>query len=508
MIPTHPYQEEAARSIALAGAKLLADQPGLGKTHTALRAMELRNLLAPTSRTVSLITAPLMVCDSAWLPKFRLYYPHVRVVDAYSGSRHARNRRIEEALRTQDAPIVIIANHDAIGISKRGEPHLPALHADRLDAILIDESQYVLPTEVDTPGESTQFWRGLFALNERANGTCLRLAMSGTPDRGKLWYRFGTWRFLRPRVLERTRFEQWLTRNFTVWYQEVPVKGKDFRAKVRRVGNLKDPRGWAALDRALMIRRTKAEVASQLPEKLYIDVDVPFDGKQFADYHEFCARMAEEAGDGSRMHAATAALRAAQWADCSWAPNEDGELHPIVGGASSKLDWLVDWLTRRGHLPGEMHNPEGGKVVITSQSVRVLEWLKVELHQRGVRAAIISGEQNATERTAVQTEFQAPDAMLRVVLLSAKLGVGIDLDAADDLIFLDLPRDPDEQEQIEDRVHRVSRIHQVMIWRLRARGTIDMLISAKNDKVYQQTRELMDGVRDVSFERKILARLR
>ena len=46
-----------------------------------------------------------------------------------------------------------------------------------------------------------------------------------------------------------------------------------------------------------------------------------------------------------------------------------------------------------------------------------------------------------------------------------------------------------------------------MIWRLRSRGTIDMLIQAKNDKTYQKTRELFDGKRGVEFARKILARL-
>lgn len=508
MIPTHPYQEEAAQAIAEHGAKLLADQPGLGKTHTALRAMALRGLLSPGSYAVSLIAAPLMVCDTAWLPKFRAYFPEVTVVDAYSGSRHARNRRIETALAKQAGPIVVIANHDAIGISKRGAPHLPALHVTRLDAILIDESQYVLPTEADTPGESTEFWRGLFSLSDQAAPDALRIAMSGTPDRGKQWYRFGTWRFLRPRALERTRYEDWLKANFHVWYQEVPVKGKGFNVKVRKVGNMRDPESWAALDSLLVIRRTKAEVAQQLPAKLYLDVDVPFAGKQASAYHEFVASFAETEDDGSRNSATVAALRAQQWADATWAPDpESGVMYPVVGGDSSKLDWLLQFLEARGHLPGELHNPGGGKVVIASQFVRVLEWLFIELHTRGVRASIISGKQTARERTERQQEFQRDDAELRIVLLSAKIGVGIDLDAADDLVFFDLPRDPDEQEQVEDRVHRVSRIHQVMIWRLRARGTIDMLIAAKNDQVYQRTRAMLDGSRGVTFARQLLARL-
>jgi len=72
---------------------------------------------------------------------------------------------------------------------------------------------------------------------------------------------------------------------------------------------------------------------------------------------------------------------------------------------------------------------------------------------------------------------------------------------------LDIPRSPDIQEQVEDRIHRVSRNHQVTIWRLRSRGTIDVRISAKNDSVFHSTRSLMDGVRAVNFERNILERI-
>jgi hypothetical protein len=93
------------------------------------------------------------------------------------------------------------------------------------------------------------------------------------------------------------------------------------------------------------------------------------------------------------------------------------------------------------------------------------------------------------------------------VLLSDGLGVGIDLDVADDLIFVDIPRNPDIQEQVEDRIHRVSRMHNVTIWRLRSRGTIDVTISAKNDEVFKETRAMMDGVRAVDYDRKIMDRI-
>jgi len=178
----------------------------------------------------------------------------------------------------------------------------------------------------------------------------------------------------------------------------------------------------------------------------------------------------------------------------------------VLGGESLKRDWLIDWLRSR-NLHADADDAPMGKVVVSSQFTRVLVWLQREFERVGVKSEILSGNVSQAERLRVQREFQDADSSLRVVLLSARMGVGIDLDAADDLVFVDIPVNPDVQEQVEDRVHRVSRVHQVTIWRLRSRGTIDMTVSARNDEIYQQTRHLLDGVRNVSFERKVLERL-
>jgi SNF2 family DNA or RNA helicase len=84
------------------------------------------------------------------------------------------------------------------------------------------------------------------------------------------------------------------------------------------------------------------------------------------------------------------------------------------------------------------------------------------------------------------------------------MGVGIDLDIADDLIMLDLPYDPDKLEQIEDRIHRASNMHKVTIWHLLSIGTIDMAIAEKSTTRRFVTRSLMDGARGIDFSRKVV----
>lgn len=499
-----PYQREAAERIARNRSMLLADQPGLGKTFTSLGALEISGALVPGS--TSIIIGPVITCDTAWVPTIKTQMPEVNVIDGFSHSRAKRGRRIKDSL-SDVMPNVIVTNHESIGISKTGKPHIPILHELNYSAILIDESHAVLPTKEDYNDLVTQFWRGLYSINP-TDRDILRVAISGTPDRGKPHYRFGTWRFLLPLALspKRVLYQDWLKKNFYTYNVTIPVRrnGSVFDVQVQKIGQMLNPKKWVQIDSQLMVRRTKREVAQQLPDKQYMDIDIPFTDDLYDAYEKYYQESLK-ADDGTVANALVFALRSMQFATCEWEFVDD-VFHPIANCASPKRDWLVHWLRERNLHDDADELPES-KVVISSQFTKVLNWLKEELHVHGIHAEIISGETNHAERKRIQDAFQDSSNPLRVVLLSATLGVGIDLDAADDLIFVDIPRNPDIQEQVEDRIHRVSRVHQVTIWRLRSRGTIDMAIAAKNDEAYTQTRTLMDGVRSVDFERNILARI-
>ena len=500
-----PYQRVAAERIVNAGCMLLSDQPGLGKTFTSLGALELSGVLVAGS--VSIVIAPLITCDTAWLPTAQSFMPEVNVIDGFSGSRLRRSARINKSIR-EDMPNLIVTNHDSLGISKDGVSLVPSIIVQNFVAIVIDESHMVLPMTYDFMYEGTQFWRGLNTINN--DSVEIRIAVSGTPDRGKFHYRLGTWRFLMPLIYgaPSIMYNTWLSDHFYTYEITVPVRKKDgsaFDTKITKVGHMLDKPRWAKLDSLKMIRRTKSEVAKELPPKQYVDVDLPFTDKLSRSYSAFSTEFVL-ADDGSVKNALVYALRAAQFATCEWAENGKGKVLPVVGGESPKRDWIFEWLRERNLLANPDDTPNG-KVVIASQYTRVLFWLRDELAKEGVHAEVLSGDISQQQRSAVQRLFQDESSSLRIVLLSAGLGVGIDLDIADDLILIDLPRNPDVQEQVEDRIHRVSRLHNVTIWRLRSRGTIDVTISAKNDEVFRETRAMMDGVRAVDFDRKIMERI-
>jgi SNF2 family DNA or RNA helicase len=74
--------------------------------------------------------------------------------------------------------------------------------------------------------------------------------------------------------------------------------------------------------------------------------------------------------------------------------------------------------------------------------------------------------------------------------------------------MFDLPYDPDVVEQVEDRVHRASRNHQVTIWNLLAVGSVDQVVAKKLNTRYFVTRYSMDGRRGIDFEKKVLEKIR
>jgi SNF2 family DNA or RNA helicase len=96
------------------------------------------------------------------------------------------------------------------------------------------------------------------------------------------------------------------------------------------------------------------------------------------------------------------------------------------------------------------------------------------LYDKGWQVATLTGATSLKERTRIQSAFQDPDDPLRVVIINTKAGgESITLDAADEMIVIDDPWKSDTSKQLHDRIHRVSRVHQVTVYRLLSVGTIE-----------------------------------
>ena len=475
---------------------LLADQPGSGKTLMSLAALEADGCF---TNGIVLILAPKFPAKTTWLKDHVMKYVAplgVNIYDLTSGTAEVKNDRLLEV----NTPAVIVANHDALAISPGGERRVPRLFDHTYDAIVIDEAHRVLPTTADARYDMTQFWRGLRMLN--VHSQALRIAVSGTPDRSKLENRYGTLKFLFPEVY--TNHKHWMFTNFVMESRTIRLPGGRTKDIVVPQ-HLRAPHEWVARDQLYLIRRTKSEIQEGRPSKQYINVTLDMAKPQRKAYMDL---VKEYFSGKSAMTPAVVAIRSRQLAISSgW----DFTTNEITGSFSStKFEWLAEWLEARGYMTTDGDSDKVGpsKVVVASSFVATLRWLKRELAALGVRAEILDGSTSQNERTRIQTEFQDHDSELRVVLLSMNMGVGIDLDAADDLVFFDVPYSSDDAEQVEDRIDRLSRIHRVTIWWLLSNDSIDLAIAGENTERFHVSRELLDGSRGVEFARQILAQLR
>jgi len=480
----YPYQREAAKKIASQRSILLADQPGLGKTLEVLTSFELADLYNPMDSHAMLILTPVVNARTAWIDTIERFviprYPSLKVVDLSSGGAEKKNKVLSSVLSENGTyPIIVVANHDALATTAKGS-RVPALFEPYWSAIAIDESHLVLP--VVKPNNKTNFWRGLDKLKVHDSKQSMRIAISGTPDRGKLEYRYGTWKFMAPSQVGKSHWS-WLQDKFNVYDQKVSRT-----RTVKKVGSLKNPYDWAELDRSLIIRRTKEEVLPELPAKSYHFIELLMNKDQREAYKE-AERLAMADPQPTALLVFSTIAR---------------QLATYAGSHSSKLDWLLEWMAERGYMEDLGLN---GKVVLASQYVKTLKWFKDQLAKHGINAELLTGDLSASQRADVQNRFQDPNDPLRVVLLSGSMGVGITLDTADDLIMLDLPYDPDKLEQIEDRIHRASNMHKVSIWHLLSRHTIDMAIAEVSTTRRLTTRSLLDGARGVDFSRKVVQHL-
>lgn len=507
-----------ALEIAQAGRKILADQPGAGKTAQALLALELVGMFDRES--VTLILCNVTGCQLTWAGELatRLETQHDIVVADLTDTRGrktmpsvaARNEALGRAIidaTDRGLPLVVLANFELVRWQIGKPAKMPNLFGLTFDAVVIDEGHLVLPTMEDRDTKLTQFWFGLKQLRTRP-GT-IRLDMTGTPDRGKLWNRYGHWKFLFPEA--HTNFWGWCRSNFVV------TQGTWGGAEI---GKLRNPEAWAAYDRAHMIRRTKAEMLEGLPPKQWAGdggIDLPMTQAQFEAYDDYQGYLEQYemalVADGKENEAAALrlqfALRSRQMATCTWnfveSTDADGKKHitgkPIVAGPekSNKLAWILDWLDVRGYNDATV---DSGKVVIVSYFAEVLHWLQAELKAAGYRTRIIDGAASSDAKKVAESEFQRGE--LDIILLSGHMGVSINLDAADDMIFTDVVHDPDKVEQAEDRIHRASRNHICTYWRLASLDTSDMVVLQTLDSRYAETRRSYEGMRGVAFARKML----
>jgi SNF2 family DNA or RNA helicase len=485
-----PHQRAGVKFLATAKRALLADEPGLGKTAQAIRALkQLQD--SGTSVFPALIVCP-NTLKKNWKREFDKWWPGLDI-QIIKGSATQRRKQFGEpaqifiinweSLRGHSrlAPYGSVAlarctecgGHDDKVTENRCEVHKRELNQIDFKAVVADE----IHRSKEPKSKGT---RALWAATGDAD---IRYALTGTPIANNVLDLWSILHWISP--------EEWPSK--TRWIDRM------VNTMINAFGGMMvlgvkphmEPEFYAALN-PRMRRMLKAKVLSWLPEMMFERRDVEMSTKQKKAYEQMRDMMIAELEGGEALTAPsvlTQTIRLLQFASsyAEIAANEEtGEIKAVLADPSCKVDALMDDIKS-----GDFGNDS---VAVCAVSRQLIYLLSAALTKEKIEHGLITGAQNEDERQQAVDDFQA--GKIKWILFTAQAGgVGITLTAARRLIMLQRPWSLVDHRQALDRVHRIgSEIHDsIIVTDYVTEGTIEerviQVLETKADNFEQIVRD-------------------
>jgi superfamily II DNA or RNA helicase len=421
----------------------LADDMGLGKTVQTLALLE--ELRAGGNTRPSLVVAPRSLLFN-WAAEAKRFAPQLRVLE------HHGTDRAKNVFTDCD---VVLTTYATMRLD------IEKLADTEFETVILDEAQAI-------KNASSQAAKATRQLKSRH-----RLALSGTPIEnhlGELWSMF---EFLNPGLLGSARS---FSRTFAS--KTTPPERREALARALR---------------PLILRRTKSQVAPELPERTEQTLYCELEGKQKEQYEElrdhYRAALLSSVRKGgvekSRMQILEALLRLRQ-AAC-----DPRLIHPASDAPSAKMELLLDEL--RDVLAS------GHRALVFSQFTALLGIVRRVLDKEKADYLYLDGK--TENRQDLVERFQNPGGP-PLFLISLKAGgLGLNLTNADYIFLLDPWWNPAVEAQAIDRAHRIGRQNPVVAYRLIARDTVEEKIL----ELQARKRELADSI--ISEDNSVLRKL-
>ncbi len=422
-----PYQTHGLqwlqflRTHGLAG--ILADDMGLGKTLQTLAHLLIEKDAGRLDRP-ALIVAPVSVISN-WQREAGRFTPELRTLVLHGKDRH-------EAATDMAAHDVVIAPYSLL--QRDRERWL----AQPWHLVVLDEAQNI-------KNAATQASQVVSELNARH-----RLCLSGTPIENHLGELWSLFHFLMPGFLSsQARFKQL------------------FRTPIEKHGDSERLVQLRKRVTPFMLRRTKGEVATDLPEKQEIISTVELGDKQANLYETI--RLTTEKTVREALGSKGLAKSQIQILDALLKLRQvccDPRLVPLATAKkikqSAKLEQLMELLP-------ELIS-QGRRVLLFSQFTSMLELIEEALRKEGIPWVKLTGQ--SQKRDQLIAKFTSGEVPLFLISLKAG-GVGLNLTQADTVIHYDPWWNPAVENQATDRAHRIGQTEHVFVYKLVAQGTIE-----------------------------------
>jgi SNF2 family DNA or RNA helicase len=484
-----PHQRAGVEFLATAKRALLADEPGLGKTAQAIRALKKMH------DNGEQVFPALVICPNTlkknWEREFDRWWPGVNVT-VINGSAVKRRAQFDqqsdvivinwESLRTHSklssygaialARCMDCKGHDSRITPARCEVHTRELNEIDFKAVIADE----IHRSKDPKSKQT---RALWAATGDAN---IRYALTGTPIANNVIDLWPILHWLEPK--EWPSKTKWIDRMIDTM---INAFGGMMVLGVK--AHMEDE-FYAAIN-PRMRRMLKSRVLPWLPEVITERRDVEMGAKQAKAYKQMLEHMIVMLESGDSLIASnplTQTLRLLQFAS-SYAEvsvDETGKETVALSDPSCKVDALMD----------DIKNGDFGEdsVAVCAVSRQLIEILSARLTKEGIEHGLITGAQDQDERQKSIDDFQS--GKTKWILFTAQAGgVGVTLTTARRLVMLQRPWSLVDYKQALDRVHRIgSEIHDcVIITDYVTEGTVEerviQALDTKSDNFEQIVRD-------------------
>lgn len=427
---------------------ILADDMGLGKTVQAL------SFLQHYYETHDGEMRALVVCPTTliynWENEIKKFTPSM---EYYIHHGPLRSRDVNELNKHH----IIITTYGTLRSDIKTFVQMP------LDYVILDESQAI-------KNPSSKVTKAASLLNAKH-----RLCMSGTPLQNNTFDIYAQMNFLNPGMLGSVEFFR-----------------QEFAIPIDKFGEAEQKDHLKKILYPFILRRTKEQVAKDLPEKIETVLFCEMEDEQRRiydayrnDYRSKIMGTIEEQGiQKSQLTILQGLMKLRQICDSPAILNEEDKFP----NHSIKLEELAREITE---------NIGNHKALIFSQFLGMLALIREKLTELGVKFQYFDGSTSAPDREKAIQAFQN-DEETRVFLISLKAGgVGLNLTAADYVYIVDPWWNPAVEQQAIDRTHRIGQTKNIFAYRMICKDTIEDKIMQLQEKKRLLAKELISD--DATF---------